>query len=91
VAHACNPSYSGGKNQDFGLKPVRANSLREPLLENLHKKRAGGVAQGVGPEVKPQYRKKKKKRRKPKYDSNLEIKENTRKNTLTYILCILLT
>jgi hypothetical protein len=28
-----------------------------------HKKSAGGVAQGVGPELKPQYRKKKKKKR----------------------------
>jgi hypothetical protein len=26
----------------------------------LHKKRAGGVAQGIGPEFKPQYHKKKK-------------------------------
>jgi hypothetical protein len=32
-------------------------------LENAHhKKRAGGVAQGVGPEFKSQYCKKKKKR-----------------------------
>jgi hypothetical protein len=29
--------------------------------KNLHKNRAGGVAQGVGPEFKPQYSKKKKK------------------------------
>jgi hypothetical protein len=28
-----------------------------PQKETLHKKRAGGVAQGVGPEFKPQYRK----------------------------------
>jgi hypothetical protein len=33
-----------------------------PYLKKTHpKKRAGGVAQGVGPEFKPQYRKKKKK------------------------------
>jgi hypothetical protein len=33
-----------------------------PYLEKkaLHKKRAGGVAQGVGPEFKPQYCKRKK-------------------------------
>jgi hypothetical protein len=31
-------------------------------LKKIHyKKRVGGVAQGVGPEFKPQYRKKKKK------------------------------
>jgi hypothetical protein len=36
-----------------------------PYLENtLHQKRAGGMAQGVGPEFKPQYCKKKKKRKK---------------------------
>jgi hypothetical protein len=33
-----------------------------PYLEKTLHKRAGGVAQGVGPEFKPQYRKKKKKR-----------------------------
>jgi hypothetical protein len=38
------------------------NRFTSPSLEkNLHKKRAGGVAQGVGPEFKPQYHKKKKK------------------------------
>jgi hypothetical protein len=26
VAHACNPSYSGGRDQDFSLKLIRANS-----------------------------------------------------------------
>jgi hypothetical protein len=36
-----------------------------PYLEkkNLSQKRAGKVAQGVGPEFKPQYHKKKKKKR----------------------------
>jgi hypothetical protein len=29
-----------------------------PYLENTLTKRAGGVAQGVGPEFKPQYKKK---------------------------------
>jgi hypothetical protein len=33
VAHACNPSYSGGRDQeDHGLKPARANSFRDPIL-----------------------------------------------------------
>jgi hypothetical protein len=35
-----------------------------PYLENPSQKRAGGVAQGVGPEFKSQYYKKKKKERK---------------------------
>jgi hypothetical protein len=56
VAHACNPSYSGGRDQeDHVLKPAWANSSWDPIF----KKRAGGVSQGVGPEFKPQYHKKK--------------------------------
>jgi hypothetical protein len=31
VAHAFNPSYSGGRDQkDYGLKPVWANSSQDP-------------------------------------------------------------
>jgi hypothetical protein len=31
-AHACNPSYSGGRDQeDRSLKPARANSLRDSI------------------------------------------------------------
>jgi hypothetical protein len=37
-----------------------ANSFRAPILKKPFTKRAGGVAQGVNPEFKPQYRKKKK-------------------------------
>jgi hypothetical protein len=36
--------------------------------KNIHKNRAGGVAQGEGPEFKPQYRKKKKKKKKEGLD-----------------------
>jgi hypothetical protein len=51
VAHACNPSYSGGRDQeDHSLKPAQASSSRDPVLKkNLHRKRAGEVAQGVDP------------------------------------------
>jgi hypothetical protein len=36
VAHTCNPSYSGGRDQeDHSLKPARANSLRDPILKNI--------------------------------------------------------
>jgi hypothetical protein len=56
VAHACNPSYSEGRDQeDQGPKPIQANSSRDPILKIPNQKRAGGVAQGVGPEFKPQY------------------------------------
>jgi hypothetical protein len=64
VAHACNSSYSGGKDQeDLGSKPAQANnSMSTYLKKTLHKNRAGGVVQGEGPKFKPQYQKKKKKR-----------------------------
>jgi hypothetical protein len=45
------------------LKPALANSSRDPILKNPITKRAGGVAQGVRPEFKPQDGKKKKKAR----------------------------
>jgi hypothetical protein len=56
VAHTCNPSYSRGRDQeDHSLKPVWANSSQDTISKNTITKRAGGVAQGVGPEFKPQY------------------------------------
>jgi hypothetical protein len=60
VAHACNPSYSRGRDQEAcGSKTAQADSLRDPVLgkKKNHKKRAGGVAQGVGPELRPHYHK----------------------------------
>jgi hypothetical protein len=43
------------------LSQPRQIVLQDPILKNPSKNRAGGVAQGEGPEFKPQYRKKKKK------------------------------
>jgi hypothetical protein len=53
MAHACNPSYSRGRDQeDCNLKPALGKFMR-PNLENIHhKKRVGEVAQGEGPEFK---------------------------------------
>jgi hypothetical protein len=61
VAHTCNPSYSGGRDQkDCGFKPAQRKKSEKPYLKkNHHKNRASGAAQGVGPEFKPQYYKKK--------------------------------
>jgi hypothetical protein len=60
VAHACNTSCSRGRDQeDHSSKPAWANSSRDPILKNPTTKNwAGGVAQGEGPEFKPQYCKK---------------------------------
>jgi hypothetical protein len=63
MAHGCNPSHSGGRDQeDCGSKPAQANSsARTYLKKKPSPKRAGGVAQGVDPEFKPQYHKNRKK------------------------------
>jgi hypothetical protein len=40
VAQACNPSYSGDRDQeDHGLKPAQANSSARPYLEKNHHKK----------------------------------------------------
>jgi hypothetical protein len=60
VAHTCNPSYSGGRDrEDRGPKPAWESS-QAPISKTPFtvKGLAGGVAQGVGPEFKPQYYKK---------------------------------
>jgi hypothetical protein len=55
VAHAWNPSYSGGSDQeDCGLKPAQGNSSWDPIQKTLHKNRACGVAQDESPKFKPQ-------------------------------------
>jgi hypothetical protein len=37
VAHTCNPSYSGGRDQGArGSKPALANSSRDPVSKNNH-------------------------------------------------------
>jgi hypothetical protein len=51
-----NPSYSEGRDQeDCSSKPAQGNSSEDPISKIPNTKRAGGVAQGVGPELKPQY------------------------------------
>jgi hypothetical protein len=61
VAHARNPSYSGDRDhEDRGLKPAQTNSSRDPISEKAHhKKRAGGVVQGIGPKFKKNYNRRK--------------------------------
>jgi hypothetical protein len=39
VANTCNPSYSEGRDQeDGGLQPARANSLKDLILKNTQAK-----------------------------------------------------
>jgi hypothetical protein len=59
LAHTCNHSYSGGRDQEDCIsKPGKW--FHETLFQNtLHKNRVGGVTQGEGPEFKLQDHKKK--------------------------------
>jgi hypothetical protein len=67
VAHTCNPSYSGGRDQeDCSLKPAGANSSQDPISKTPNTKRAGVVVQAEGSEFKPQYHKKKRKEKRRK-------------------------
>jgi hypothetical protein len=48
VVYACNPSYSGGRDQeDCGSKLAWANSWRDAILKIPNAKRVDGVAQVV--------------------------------------------
>jgi hypothetical protein len=48
VAHACNPSYSGGRDQkDHGSKPARANRWRDSITKISNMKRAGEVVEVI--------------------------------------------
>jgi hypothetical protein len=65
VAHACNSSYSGGRDQGSWFQTRLGQIVHKNLSSKKKKKRkkerkkitkrAGGVAQSVDPEFKPQY------------------------------------
>jgi hypothetical protein len=65
--------------EDCGSKAAWANSSQDPSSKKHNTKRTGGVAQGLGPEFKPQYRKKKKKKGK---------KKKRKPNFETWLCCI---
>jgi hypothetical protein len=57
VTHPYNPSYSGGRDQeDHILKPALANLKKKKKSQKM----TGILAQGIGPEFKPQYHEKEK-------------------------------
>jgi hypothetical protein len=60
VAHACNPSYSGGRDQeDRSSKPAQANSSRDPISKKpITKKGLVEWLIGVGPDCKKKKKKK---------------------------------
>jgi hypothetical protein len=58
VPHACNPSYSGGRDQEnHGSKPAQENSWKDPISKKLITKKGLVLWLKV---IKPQYQKKKK-------------------------------
>jgi hypothetical protein len=61
VAHACKIlATQETEIRRIGVRSQQGQIVRETLSQEKthHKKRAGRVTQGVGPEFKPQYRKK---------------------------------
>jgi hypothetical protein len=56
VAHACNPSYSGGRDQeDHSSKPVLANSSGDPISKIFNTEKGWWSGSRLGHEFKPQY------------------------------------
>jgi hypothetical protein len=73
MAHACDPSHSGGRDQEgCSSKPGWAHSARDLSLKKLITRKADGVAQGVGPEFTPR-------------NATTTKKELRMKNILNYI------
>jgi hypothetical protein len=55
VAHTCNPIYSGGRDQEDRSSKPAWTVCQALSRKTLHKNKGGRVAQGEGPEFKPQY------------------------------------
>jgi hypothetical protein len=53
MVHTCNPSYSGGRDQeDQSSTSAGANSSRDPIRKYPSQKgAAGGVTQDIGPDT----------------------------------------
>jgi hypothetical protein len=70
VAHSCNPTYRRQRSGGLQFEASLGKYFSRPYLKKTHHKRAGRVAQGEGPEFKPQYHQKKKN---PKNKKNLNL------------------
>jgi hypothetical protein len=65
VIHPCNPSYSGGRDQeDRGSKPARTNSSRDPVLKKPFTKKGWWGNSRHRPRVQTLNTARKKKKRK---------------------------
>jgi hypothetical protein len=62
VAHTCILATQEAEIRGITVQSQPGQTVHKTLSQkNHHKKRAGGVAQGIGPEIKPQYNKTKQK------------------------------
>jgi hypothetical protein len=78
AAHACNPSCSGGRDQeDRGSKPAQENSSMRPYLEKNHKKKGWWSGSRWRPWVQAPVLQEKKKKKSRTYI--VIRKESTRK------------
>jgi hypothetical protein len=88
VAHTCNPSYSGGRDQENCSSSQPGEIAHETLSQKtLHKNRTAGVAQGEGPEFEPQYHKKMKERKEGRKEGRK--KKKRKKGFMEVRQCIL--
>jgi hypothetical protein len=63
VAHACNPSYSGGRDQEArGSKPAQANNSRDPISKKPVTRKDWWSGSKCRPRVQTPILKKKKKK-----------------------------
>jgi hypothetical protein len=72
VAHACNPHYSEGRDQEgHGLKLTQEIVCETLSQKSPLQKRAGRMTQVVGPKFKPQYCKIKKEKKNDQQSSSI--------------------
>jgi hypothetical protein len=60
VAHACNPRFLGGWDQDYGFRPVQVNSTQDNQTKMDLRNRGSLVCMLKNPEFKSQTHQKKK-------------------------------
>jgi hypothetical protein len=83
VAHSCNPSYSGGRDQeDRSLKPVQENSSQDPVSKKPTTKKGWLSGSRWRPWVRAPVPEKKKKRKK---HQTHKLISHTRCNPLTWV------
>jgi hypothetical protein len=88
VTHAYNPSYKGGRDQEDLVQRQSRQIVCETLSQkNSSQKSAGGVAQGEGSELKPQYHKKQKQQKPGKrsyYFTEVALTKDAVTNSLNF-------